>query len=117
MTPGPYQLDDNINRAGLLADASDGDFSKYSDLKWLRTTSPHRSFFAIFSTTSYNNNEITWGEFFDEDVVLFRRQEGVREEDFFNLASFGQEDIDQVETDSKDITPLLSARALAESKK
>ena len=71
----------------------------------------------IFSTTSYNNNEITWGEFFDEDVVLFRRQEGVREEDFFNLASFGQEDIDQVETDSKDITPLLSARALAESKK
>ena len=53
----------------------------------------------IFSTTSYTNNEITWGDYFDEDHVLFRRQEGKKEEEAFKMASFGQEDIDKAQED------------------
>ena len=48
---------------------------------------------------------------FDENYVLFRRQEGDKEEEAFNLASFGQEDIDQAITSD---TPSISGKAMAE---
>ena len=65
----------------------------------------------IFSTTSYTNKEVSWGSCFDENYVLFRRQEGNKAEEAFNMASFGQEDIDQANSCD---TPLISARAMAE---
>ena len=49
---------------------------------------------------------------FDENYVLFRRQEGDKEEEAFNLASFGQEDIDQSITSD---TPSISGKAMAEA--
>ena len=45
--------------------------------------------------------------------MLFRRQDGTKEEEAFNMASFGQEDIDQANTSE---TPLISAQAMAEAK-
>ena len=70
----------------------------------------------IFSTTSYTNNEITWGDYFDEDHVLFRRQEGKKEEEAFNMASFGQEDIDKSQEDvTTNTTPLVSAEDVSEA--
>lgn len=71
----------------------------------------------IFSTTSYTNNEISWGQYFDEDHVLFRRQEGDKAEEAYNMASFGQEDIDKVKEDVVFKTPRISAKALAEASK
>ena len=46
--------------------------------------------------------------------MLFRRQEGDKEEEAFNLASFGQEDIDQSITSD---TPSTSGKAMAEANK
>ena len=68
----------------------------------------------IFSTTSYTNNEITWGDYFDEDHVLFRRQEGKKEEEAFNMASFGQEDIDKAQEDININKPHISAENMQE---
>ena len=44
--------------------------------------------------------------------MLFRRQDGTKEEEAFNMASFGQEDIDQATTSD---TPFISAKAMSEA--